>query len=72
MDLQAINAYAGKRRADGVRTVERPGRWMLFGRLGPMNITNQLDTGSDGVRFTLRRNSHGLGGKIYIGIHRNF
>ena len=72
MDLQAIDAYARKRRAAGFVASERPERWTLFGRLGPMNFTNQLDADGSGVQLTLRRNGHGVTGKIYVGLHRRF
>jgi hypothetical protein len=72
MDLQAINSYVGKRRAAGFVASERPERWTLFGRLGPMNFTNQLDADGSGVQLTLRRNGHGVTGKIYVGLHRRF
>lgn len=72
MDLQAINSYVGKRRAAGFNAAQRPERWTLFGRLGPMNFTNQLDGDGSGVQFTLRRNGHGVSGRIYVGLHRRF
>jgi hypothetical protein len=71
MDLQALNAYAGKRRAAGPRAVERTGHWTLYGRLGFVNFHNQLDS-NGGVQFSWRRSGPGFGGKINIGIHRRF
>jgi hypothetical protein len=71
-DLQALDAFGGKRRADGLRPLERPESWMLYGRFGLLNFQNQLDPDNSGMRFTLRRTGPGLGGKIYVGIHRRF
>ena len=61
MDLQALRA-----------SQERPERWMLYGRLGPMNFANPLDGDGGGVQVSLRRNGQGLSGKIYLGIRRRF
>ena len=72
MDLRALDAFAGKRRAEGLRPLERPAPWTLYGRFGLLNFQNQLDADSSGMRFTLRRTGPGLGGRIYVGIHRRF
>jgi hypothetical protein len=72
MDLQALNAYVGKRRAAGPRPVERAGHWTLYGGLGLVNFHNQLDPGGEGVKFSWRRSGPGLGGRIHLGIHRRF
>ena len=72
MDLQALDAFGGKRRAEGLRPVERPEPWTLYGRLGLLNFQNQLDPDSSGMRLTLRRTGPGLGGRIYVGVHRRF
>ena len=72
MDLQALDAFGGKRRADGFGPLERPERWMLYGRFGLVNFQNQLGAESSGVQFTWRRTGPGLGGKISVGIHRRF
>ena len=66
MDLQALDAFAGKRRAEGLRPLERPGPWTL----GLLNFQNQLDEDGSGRR--LRRTGPELGGQIYVGIHRRF
>jgi hypothetical protein len=72
MDLQALDAFGGKRRADGLRPLERPESWTLYGRFGLLNFQNQPDPDSSGMRFSWRRTGPGLGGKIYVGIHRRF
>jgi len=72
MDLQALDAFPGKRRDASAPSLERQGEWTLIGRLGPMNFTNLLDSDGGGVQATLRRNSHAHSGKIYIGIRRRF
>jgi hypothetical protein len=71
MDLQALDAFGGKPRADALRPLERPGPWTLYGRLGFANFQNQLDPDRSGVRFSWRRTGPSLG-KISIGIHRRF
>jgi len=72
MDLQALDAFEGKRRADLFRPLERPGPWKLYGRFGLVNFQYQLDPDSSGMQFTWRRTGPGLAGKIYVGIHRRF
>lgn len=71
-DLHMINSLTMKRPATHFRAVARPQGWTFYGRVGPMNFVNSLEPGSDGVQFTLRRNSHGLSGNIYLGIHGRF
>ena len=72
MDLQALDAFAGKRTARDLRSSERPGPWTLYGRLGLLNFQNALEPDSSGLRFTWRRTGPRLGGRIYVGIHRRF
>ena len=72
MDLQALDAFAKKRSAEGSRPLERPGPWMLYGRLGVVNFQNQLDAQGHGLEFSWRRTGPGLTGKVYVGIHRRF
>ena len=73
MDLQALDAFSGKRRgAEGLRPLERPEPWTLYGRLGLLNFQNQLAPDSSGTQLSLRRTGPGLGGRIYIGIRRRF
>ena len=72
MDLQVLDAFETKRRASNTRgPAMRTDRWTLFGRIGPMRFSNQLSS-DDGTQFSLRGDSRGLGGKIYIGMHRRF
>lgn len=72
-DLQALDAFSGKRRgAEGLRPLERPEPWTLYGPLGLLNFQNQLAPDSSGTRLSLRRTGPGLGGGIYIGIRRRF
>jgi hypothetical protein len=72
MDLQALDAFAGTQRADGLRSLERQQLWTLYGRLGLVNFQNQLHPDSSGMQFSWRRTGPQLGGKIYLGIHRRF
>lgn len=73
VDLQAINATETKRSAGSqLASPAKLERWSLFGRLGPLNFTNQLHASSEGAQFSFRKESHGLGGRIYIGLHRRF
>ena len=71
-DLQALEAFAGRRPAGGTGPLERPGSWTLYGRLGLLHFQNHVDVHDSGTRFTLRRTGPGLGTKIYVGIHRRF
>lgn len=72
MDLQALDAFAKKRSAEGLRPSERPGPWTLYGRFGLVNFQNELDAHSSGMQVTWRRTGPGLTGRIYVGIHRRF
>ena len=63
MDLQAMK---------GSRPMERPGPWMLYGRLGIVNFQNRLEPDGGGLRFDWRRTGPGLGGRIYVGMQRRF
>lgn len=71
-DLQAFDAFQGKRSAEGFRPLERRGPWTLYGRLGLLNFKNELDPDSSGMQYSWRRTGPGLGGRIYVGIHRRF
>jgi len=72
MDLQGLDAFAGKRSADGFRPMARSGPWMLYGRLGLVNFQNRLEPDGGGLHFDWRRTGPGLGGKIYVGMQRRF
>jgi hypothetical protein len=72
MDLQALDAFGGKRRANGARAPERAAPWTVYGRLGLVNFQNELEPRSSGMQLTWRRTGPRLGGKFYVGIHRRF
>lgn len=76
MDLLALNAFEKQRNSRIGKKIRaalaRPGTWSLYGRVGPMNFTNQLAAGSDGMQYSLRGNSLGLKGRLYIGVHTRF
>jgi len=73
-DLYALGAFSGRKSVDRYeRTeVERPQPWQFYGRLGPINFLNRLDSSDPGVQLTFRRTGPSLSGRIYIGIHRTF
>jgi hypothetical protein len=74
-DLHALDAFARQRPsgAPNGASAERPGPWMLYGRLGPLNFRNELEPQSPGgVRFGLGRTGPRLTGRVYIGLHRRF
>ena len=73
-DLAIMGAFAGKRRLDRFdpAAVERPRPWTFYGRLGPMHFQNEMDYGSAGMQFSLRRQGPSLGSRIYFGIHKTF
>jgi hypothetical protein len=71
IELRALDAFGGKR-GDGLRRLERPGPWILYGRLGVANFENPLDAHGGGMQFSWHRTGPRLAGKIYIGIHRRF
>jgi len=72
MDLRALDAFGRKPRTGRVHAPDRSGPWTLYGRVGFMNIVNKLDGDSAGTQFSLQRTGPGLGGKVYLGIHRRF
>ena len=73
-DLAIMDAFAGKRRLDRFdpAAVERPRPWTFYGRLGPMHFQNEMEYGSPGMQFSLRRQGPSLGSRIYFGIHKTF
>lgn len=76
-DLRALEAFDRVRGADRLsRSVERPGRWIFYGRLGVLNFRNRLDEVDEdrvgGLRFSLKRSGPKLTGRIYVGIHRRW
>jgi hypothetical protein len=73
-DLYVLGAFDGRRSVDRFdrAEVERPQPWMFYGRLGPMYFQNQMDAPTQGTQFSWRRTGPGLGGRVYIGIHRTF
>jgi hypothetical protein len=76
MDLQAFDGFdgfGGKRRADGIRVLERPAPWTLYGRFGLVKFQNELDPHSSGMQLTWRNTGPGLGGKkLFVGLRRSF
>ena len=74
-EIQALDAFARQRPAGAASSgsAERPGPWMLYGRLGPLRFRNELDLQSPGgMRFGLGGGGPRLTGRINIGIHRRF
>jgi hypothetical protein len=74
-DLHALDAFARQRPSGAPRgaSAERPGAWMLYGRLGPLNFRNEHEQqSSGGVRFSVGRTGPRLTGRVYIGLHRRF
>ena len=73
-DLHVMGAFAGKRRLDRFdqNSIERPQPWKFYGRLGPMHFHNELERGSHGIQFSLRRQGPSLGTRVYLGIHKTF
>ena len=73
-DLYALGAFSGRKSVDRYERVEaeRPTPWQFYGRVGPINFLNRLDSNDSGVQLIFRRTGPSLGGRIYIGIHRTF
>jgi hypothetical protein len=73
-DLYSLNAFAGRKSVDRFERaqVERPQPWQFYGRLGPINFLNRLDSSDSGVQLSFRRTGPSLGGRIYVGIHRTW
>ena len=73
-DLYSLNAFSGRKSVDRFERaqVERPQPWQFYGRLGPINFLNRLDSSDSGVQLSFRRTGPSLGGRIYIGIHRTW
>ena len=74
-DLDALDAFARQRPSGALSgaPAERPGAWMLYGRLGPLNFRNELEPeSSGGTSFGLGRTGPRLTGRAYIGLHRRF
>src|SRR6185295_6480466 len=73
-DLYALGAFSGRKSVDRYERVEaeRPTPWQFYGRVGPINFLNRLDSNDSGVQLSFRRTGPSLGGRIYIGIHRTF
>ena len=74
-DLHAVDAFPRQRPSGALSgaSAERPGAWMLYGRLGPVNFLDELEPqSSGGTRFGLGRTGPRLTGRAYIGLHRRF
>jgi hypothetical protein len=71
-DLRSLDAFGGKQRTNpSVRSTEKLAPWSLYGRFRLVNFQNDLEAGSS-MRFTWRSTGPGLGGAIYVGIHRRY
>ena len=77
-DAVALDAFArarSKRMASGA-SGERPGSWLLYGRLGALRFRRALEPQSEGFRFSVVGGSGGPaalpGGRIRIGVYRRF
>jgi hypothetical protein len=74
-DLYSLGAFSGRKSVDRYERseTERPQPWQFYGRLGPLNFVNRLDSSGDsGVQLGFRRTGPSLTGRIYIGIHRTW
>ena len=73
-DLYSLGAFSGRKSVDRYERseIERPQPWQFYGRLGPLNFVNRLDSGDTGVQFRFNRTGPSLTGRIYIGIHRTW
>lgn len=73
-DLYALGAFSGRKSVDRYERVEgeRPTPWQFYGRLGPINFLNRLDSSDSGMQLSFRRTGPSLSGRIYIGIHRTW
>ena len=73
-DLYSLGAFSGRKSVDRYERseIERPQPWQFYGRLGPLNFVNRLDSSDSGVQFAFRRTGPSLTGRIYIGIHRTW
>jgi len=74
-ELHALDAFARGRStgALGAAPAERPGAWLLYGRLGPLKFRNELDPlRFGGMRLGLGSTGPGLTGRVNIGIYRRF
>jgi hypothetical protein len=74
-DLYSLGAFAGRKSVDRYERTEteRPQPWQFYGRLGPLNFVNRLDSSNDtGVQLSFRRTGPSLTGRIYVGIHRTW
>ncbi|HYR32899.1 MAG TPA: hypothetical protein VEQ87_01285 [Burkholderiales bacterium] len=76
-DVVALGAFA-RSRAKGMAngaSRERPGSWLVYGRVGPLRFQRGLAPQSEGLRFSLLGGSPGPalpGSRIRIGIYRRF
>jgi len=73
-DILAFEVFGGGRRLDRLTVsnrIDRPGPWVLYGRLYVLNFQNQL-TEEPGVRIGFGRTGPSLNGRIYVGIRKRF
>jgi hypothetical protein len=73
-DLYSLDAFAGRKSVDRYQRseIERPQPWQFYGRLGPLNFVNRLDSTDSHIQLGFRRTGPSLTGRIYIGIHRTW
>src|SRR6185295_12776547 len=69
-DIFAFEVFGGGRRLDRLTVsngIDRPGPWVLYGRLYVLNFQNQL-TEEPGIRIGFSRTGPSIAGRIYVGI----
>lgn len=73
-DVFAFQVFGGGRRLDNLSVshgVDRPGPWVLYGRVYLLNFQNQL-TEEPGISIGFKRTGPSISGRIYIGIRKRF
>jgi len=76
LDVFAFEVFGGRRRLDRFTVsngIDRPGPWVVYGRVYVFNFQNQL-TEQPGLRLGLSRTGPAVGGgaRVYIGIRKRF
>jgi hypothetical protein len=76
-DFRTMEAFAGSKR--GVDRFgpgggsNRPGGWKFYGRFGLLNFQNHLsEQRLADTQITWRRTGPSIGGRYYIGLHKEF
>ena len=73
-DLFAFQIFGGGRRLDNLNhshPIDRPGPWVLYGRVYLLNFQNQLSE-EPGISIGFKRTGPSIAGRIYIGIRKRF